>query len=134
MTFAERVKQVRARARVRRWEFRQRNLAHGAWHRFRLALAEARAAYSISDAELDALLAEGFRPDDRGRGLVPEKRLVWISEERAHSLTSARELEMRLDTTMLAATAIALVPFADPRSPFTRSSHHMDRGQAPVHL
>lgn len=117
MTFAERVKQVRARARIRRWEFRQRNLAHGAWHRFRLALAEARAAYSISEAELEALIEEGFAMDDRGNGLVPGKRLVWISEKRARRLASAHVLEMRLDAAMLATTEIALVPFEEERVP-----------------
>jgi hypothetical protein len=68
MTIAARVKAVRARARVRRWEYRQRNLAHGAWDRFRAALARAREAYAIDDATAAALLSEGFQADDRGRG------------------------------------------------------------------
>jgi hypothetical protein len=49
-TIAERVKAVRARARVRRWEYRQRNLAHGAWDRFRAALAHAGEPRARADA------------------------------------------------------------------------------------
>src|SRR5262249_39358156 len=78
MTIAERVKAVRARALIRRWEYRQRNLAHGAWDRFRSALVHARDAYAIDDATAAALLAEGFAADDRGRGLEPPRTLVWI--------------------------------------------------------
>ena len=35
MTNARRVQQIRARARIRRWRFRQRHLSSGAWDRFR---------------------------------------------------------------------------------------------------
>jgi len=90
MTLAERVKAVRARARVRRWEYRQRNLAHGAWDRFRAALAHAREAYAIDDATAAALLAEGFAADERGRGLEPPRTIVWITTERAASSTRGR--------------------------------------------
>ena len=111
MTIAERVKAVRARARVRRWEYRQRNLAHGAWARFRAALAHAREAYAIDDATAAALIAEGFIIDDRGRGLEPPRILVWITAERAGGLTGARPIALRLDAELLAARCLALVPF-----------------------
>lgn len=111
MRMEDRVKQAHSRARIRRWEFRQRNLARGAWHKFRLALAEARSAYAIGDSELAELIAEGFESDDRGRGLLPEKQLIWISEQRARQLHQARELEMHLDAAMLGAPIIALVRF-----------------------
>jgi len=111
MTLAERVKQVRARARIRQWEYRQRNLAHGAWGRFRTALAHAREAYAIDDATADALLAEGFTDDDRGRGLEPPRTLVWITAERAARLAHAKPLVLRLDAELLAARCLALVPF-----------------------
>lgn len=88
MTNAQRVKLVRSRARVRKWEFRQRHLAHGAWHRLHLALAAAQHAYAIDDATFDMLVAEGFARDDRGSGLEPPKRIVWITSERAAALTS----------------------------------------------
>lgn len=111
MTNARRVQQVRSSARVRRWEFRQRNLAHGAWHQFRLALAMAQSAYAINDADYAGLVAEGFASDDRGKRLVPERKLVWISAERARRLDRAAPLEMRFDANMLASRVLALVPF-----------------------
>lgn len=111
MTIAERVKAVRARARVRRWEYRQRNLAHGAWARFRAALAHAREAYAIDDAIAAALIAEGFSTDDRGRGLEPPRTIVWITAERAGRLTGARPIALRLDAELLAVRCLALVPF-----------------------
>ena len=111
MTIALRVKAVRARARVRRWEYRQRNLAHGAWDRFRAALAHAQEAYAIDDATADALVAEGYETDDRGGGLEPARTLVWITADRAARLTSARSIALRLDAELLAARCLALVPF-----------------------
>lgn len=115
MTNAERVKQIRARARVRRWEYRQRNLAHGAWHRFRLALAAADEIYAIDDAQLAELLAEGGTPDGRGEGLEPPRELVWIDRDRAARLPRARRLAPRLDQELLAARVLALVPFSRER-------------------
>jgi hypothetical protein len=112
MTLAERVKAVRARALVRRWEYRQRNLAHGAWARFRAALAHAREAYAIDDATAAALLAEGFTRDDRGGGLEPPRTIVWITAERVARLEGARPIVLRLDAELLAARCLALVPFA----------------------
>ena len=111
MTLAERVKVVRARARIRRWEYRQRNLAHGAWARFRTALAHAREAYAIDDATAAALLAEGSAADERGRGLEPPRTIVWITAERAAVLVDARPIALRLDAQLLAARCLALVPF-----------------------
>lgn len=119
MTNARRVQQVRARARIRRWEYRQRHLARGAWSRFRLALAMAREAYAIDAAAVPVLVAEGFATDDRGAGLQPPRAIVWVTAERAAALHGARPLALRLDATMLASTALALVPFdgIDPFSP-----------------
>jgi hypothetical protein len=111
MTIADRVKTIRARARVRRWEYRQRNLAHGAWNRFRTALAHAREAYALDDATTVALLAEGFVVDDRARGLEPPRTLIWITAERASRLESARPVALKLDAELLAAHNLALVPF-----------------------
>jgi hypothetical protein len=111
VTIADRVKAIRARARVRRWEYRQRNLAHGAWDRLRTALAHAREAYALDDATTAALLAEGFAVDDRGRGLEPPRTLIWITAERASQLESVRPVALRLDAELLAARNLALVPF-----------------------
>lgn len=111
MTIAGRVKAIRARARVRRWEYRQRNLAHGAWDRYRTALAHAREAYALDDATAATLLAEGFVADDRGRGLEPPRTLIWITAERASGLEGVRPVALKLDAELLAARNLALVPF-----------------------
>ncbi len=111
MTHAERVKHIHARVRIQRWEFRQRRLAHGAWHRFRLALAAAREAHAIDEPTFAALVAEGFAPDDRGKGLEPARDIVWITADRAARLTDATPLAMRLDAAMLGARVLALVAF-----------------------
>ncbi|KAB2896150.1 MAG: hypothetical protein F9K40_15045 [Kofleriaceae bacterium] len=114
MSHARRVKEVRARARVQRWGFRQRALARGAWDRFRLALALARDAYAIDEQTHADLLAEGFRTDDAGAGLEPARRIVWITEARAATLATPK-LAMHLDAAMLATTCLALVPFTADR-------------------
>jgi hypothetical protein len=111
MTIAERVKAVRARALVRRWEYRQRNLGHGAWARFRTALAHAREAYAIDDATAAASLSEGFHGDERGRGLEPPRTLIWITAERAAGFIDARPIALRLDAELLAEPCLALAPF-----------------------
>jgi hypothetical protein len=111
MTIADQVKAIRARARVRRWEYRQRNLAHGAWNRFRTALAHAREAYALDEATAAALLAEGFDADERSRGLEPPRVLIWITAERASRLGDRRPVVLRLDAELLAARHLALVPF-----------------------
>lgn len=111
MTRAERVRRVRARCRILRWEYRQRHLAHGAWGKFREALAMAAVAYAIDPATADALVGEGFRTDERGARLEPPRRIVWITEDRATRLLQARPLALHLDADMLAATTLALVGF-----------------------
>jgi hypothetical protein len=109
-----RIQAIRARCLVRRWDYRQRNLARGAWTRFREALALAAEAYAI-DAETAAVLVrEGFALDARGAGLEPARTIVWITPERALRLDRTHRLAMHLDAAMLAATFLALVPF--PRS------------------
>jgi len=114
MTIATRVKAVRARAVVRRWQYRQRNLAQGAWDRFRSALAHARDAFAIDEATAAALIAEGCDVDDRGATLEPPRTMVWITVQRAATLVRARPLALRLDADLLGAQWLALVPFERP--------------------
>lgn len=110
MTLADRVKQIRSRATIRRWGFRQRHLGHGAWDRFRTALAMARDAYAIDELTLQTLADEGFPSDRRGEKLEPPREIVWISPERAARL-GAPALVVRLDAEMLASRHLALVGF-----------------------
>jgi len=55
-----RARAVRTRAHVRAWKYRQRNLAAGVWFRLRRVLADAKAAYVISDEDARRLLADGY--------------------------------------------------------------------------
>jgi len=112
VTNARRVKQIQMRARVRRWEFRQRHLAHGAWQRFRLALAMADEAYAVDEATMQSLVGAGCVSDDRGRALEPPRQIVWITPEQVVELGGARRLALRLDADMLATIRLALVAFA----------------------
>lgn len=112
MTRAQRIKQVHARARIRRWEFRQRRLARGAWDRFRTALAMADTILAIDPETFHVLVGEGGRTDPRGEMLEPARRIVWITSERAARLGAARRLAPRLDAALLEVSCFALVPFA----------------------
>jgi hypothetical protein len=111
MTHAQRIREIRARGLIRRWEFRQRNLAHGAWLRFRTALAQAERAFRISPQLYAALAADGGKIDNRGAGLEPPRHIVWISRAQAARLQGALELVLRLDAEMLAAEYLTLVAF-----------------------
>jgi hypothetical protein len=115
---SQRVAAVISRARVRRWEYRQRNLAHGAWYRFRRALAFAELGFAVSEEDAQALLAGGAPRDRGGSDLEPPRTVLWIRRNQIASLTNARPLMLRLDAEMLAERFIALVPFGvDPPPP-----------------
>lgn len=85
-----RARQVRARAEIRKWEYRQRKHAKGVWFRLRCVLADAAAAYGIDADDAARLLDEGFVPEPVGAELQPEKRLLFISEERLQSIPGSR--------------------------------------------
>jgi len=114
MTHAQRLREIRARGQIRRWEYRQRNLAHGAWLRFRTALAHAERAFRVSPERYAELVANGGRIDDRGAGLEPPRHIVWVTPAQAGELTREHELTLRIDADMLAAEQLVLVPFRSP--------------------
>jgi hypothetical protein len=111
MTIAQQIRAIHARGRVRRWEYRQRNLAHGAWLRFRTALAQAERAFLVSPEIYESLVENGGKLDERGAGLQPPRRIVWITSKQLFALDGAHELVLRLDADMLGAEHLALVPF-----------------------
>lgn len=113
MTHAQRIREIRARGRIRRWEYRQRNLAHGAWLRFRTALAYAELAFRVSPALYAELVASGGRIDERGAGLEPPRHMVWVTPAHVAELEPANQLTLHLDGNMLAAEYLALVPFGE---------------------
>ena len=100
-----------SRIAVRRWEYRQRNHAHGVWFRLRRALAFAAHAYAVSDEEMDHLLAEGATLEPAGNDLEPRKRIVVVSSERAAAMPGARRLPVKLSPELLAASNLVLVAF-----------------------
>jgi len=110
-SIARQVKQVKARARVRAWEYRQRNHAHGAWLRYRRALAFADRAFAIDESLAGELLARDAVLDEGGQALVPVRTLVWITRDQAAGLRGARPLRLQLGPALLNEPWIALVPF-----------------------
>jgi hypothetical protein len=114
MTHAQRIREIRARGRIRRWEYRQRNLAHGAWLRFRTALAHAERAFRISDELYAKLVASGGQIDDRGAGLassrVKTRFLLEDSQRQGRSLHARRPEAVREDTGF--ATGVVMDPTA----------------------
>lgn len=110
-----RVRAVRARAAIRSWQYRQRHLASGVWFRLRRVLADARDAYVITEEDAARLMAAGCRPEPCGREVAPEKTILFIGEPRLATLDKPRRIAVALGPEFLAARAVALVPFDDPR-------------------
>lgn len=109
-----RVRRARSRAAVRRWEYRQRNLAKGVWFRLRRLLADAREAYSIPDQAATVLASEGYREEPAGAELEPPRRIFFVPEERLSRIGGRRQLAVRLDVELLRSPALALVRFPLP--------------------
>jgi hypothetical protein len=106
-----RARAARTRAEVRRWDYRQRNLAAGVWFRLRRVLADARAAYVISEADAQRLTAEGYAVEPCGAELSPEKTILFVDEARLSMVASREPIPVELGPPLLGATAIALVAF-----------------------
>ena len=106
-----RAREVRIRVAVRRWHYRQRNLAAGVWFRLRRVLADAKAVYVISDQDARRLVTEGYRVEACGRQVAPEKVILFVDETRLSSVESRRSIPVGLGPDFLTATAIALVAY-----------------------
>ena len=106
-----RLRQHRRRTLVRSWEYRQRRHAHGVWFRLRSVLSNARAAYVISGADAETLMAEGHRLEPVGRELDPPKLIIVAPAERVARMRSARPVAVRLSAEVLAAECLVLTPF-----------------------
>ena len=108
---AARLREVRSRAAIRRWELRQLGHARGSWDRVTRCLARAKSAWTISDADADALLVAGREPEPAGLELEPSRRYYFISEPDLARLPSARPIALQASTELLVARNLALVPF-----------------------
>ena len=106
-----RARAVRTRAEIRAWRYRQRNLAAGVWFRLRRVLADAKAAYVISDEDASRLLAEGYEEVACGRECAPAKAILFVDDRRLDRAESRCPIRVDLGPAFLAASAIALVKF-----------------------
>lgn len=106
-----RLRQLRSRALVRTWRYRQRRHASGVWFRLRRLLAEASEAYAISREAAEDLVAEGHRVEPVGQELEPSKLIVLASASRVARIPAARPLAVRLSAELLAAECLALIFF-----------------------
>lgn len=110
----ERASKVRAQVTVRRWELRQQSHAKGVWYRLRRLLAGSARVFSVSDADMQALLAEPRQPHPAGLELHPQRFIVAVAPEELSSLPSAREHRVALGAELLAARNWVVVPFDGP--------------------
>lgn len=109
-----RAAEIRARALVREWRFRQRGHASGVWDRLRRVLVDADRAFAVPAEVMDRLVSEGLVPHPVGLELSPTKRLVFLPDAAAAgALEGAHPLPVRLTAPFLAARDVVLVPFPD---------------------
>jgi len=116
-----RAQEIRTRAAVRAWDYRQRAYSRGVWFRLRRVLADAEDAYAISREDAAELVVEGYRPEPVGQELEPPKVLVFVSRERLSQCSSPRAVPLvGMGPALLAETHLALVRFPE-RSPSSDS-------------
>ena len=115
MDLERRIKEVRSRAAIRAWEYRQRRHAKGVWFRLRRVLTAAAAAYIVSEEDADRLLEEGFTAEPVGRELAPPKKLIFVTPERLEKIAKRRQIAVGLGSELLGARSIALVGFEGGR-------------------
>ena len=108
----ERVRALRARAAIQRWEIRQRGHAAGSWFALERLFALSRRAWILSEQDAEALVAAGYEPDPAGLTLEQPRRIFVVRPDEIPSLAGAREISLRSSAELLLAPAIALVPFA----------------------
>ncbi len=108
-----RVRQMRSRAQIRRWEYRQRHHAKGVWYRLRRLLADAQSAFEISAGDAAVLTSEGVRPEPVGAELEPPKTILFVQRGRLERIARRTPLPVDLGAELLGARCIALVRFED---------------------
>jgi hypothetical protein len=106
-----RVRQVRSRLALRDWEYRQRRHAAGVWFRLRRVLADASAAFEISESAARQLISEGHDAEPVGTELEPPKIMLFVPADRITRIPGAREIPVRLGPELLAARHLALTRF-----------------------
>ena len=112
------VRQMRERALVRAWEYRQRNLSKGVWFRLRRVLADAAQVLAASDEVANDLESRGYQPLPIGAELEPKKRLFLVDDPMSFDVSACRSMPVRLGQEFLRARNLILVPFPRDDSPF----------------
>jgi hypothetical protein len=107
-----RAARVRANARVRDWEYRQRHHAKGAWLRLRRTLTDASRALAISEAQAAKLVDRGATPLAVGHELHPVRTLLWVTAAGFVELGEVREVPMHLSS-ILREPFLVLLPMSD---------------------
>ncbi len=103
-----RARRARASAAVRRWEYRQRHHARGAWLRLRRLLADAESAWRVSQQEAAGLVAEGIVPEPVGLELEPPMTILVVPPTRIEALASRQPVALTLGAELLASRHLAI--------------------------
>ena len=108
----KRAMEVRSRAALRAWEYRQRNHARGVWYRFRRVLTDAESAYAVTEEEANRLLARGMRAEPVGEEFEPPRTLIFVSPEELEGIAWQKEVPLTLGPELLATRRLILVRFS----------------------
>jgi hypothetical protein len=106
-----RLREIRARAAIQKWEARQVNHAHGVWFRLQMLLAETRRALAISAEEASILRGSGFEPHPIGAELEPPKLLFVVSNGMLPPSIQGREVPLQDAQQILLSSVLVLIPF-----------------------
>ena len=106
----ERLRAMKARAAIKKWEARQVHHAGGVWFDLQLLLASTRRALVISVEEAAALRRTGFEPHPVGMRLEPPKSLFVLTEVPPEIVGS--EVPLQEPMRILLAPAAILIPFS----------------------
>jgi hypothetical protein len=106
----ERLRQMKARAAIQKWEARQVDLAGGVWFHLQLLLASTRRALVITADEAAVLRNGGFEPHPIGARLEPPRSFFVLSEEMV-PVGVGSEVPLQEAQRILLAPAAILIPF-----------------------
>jgi hypothetical protein len=107
----DRLRQLRARVAIRKWEIRQLPHAGGVWFRFELLLARTRRALAITGEEEEILRAAGIDQHKVGAELEPPKTIFVLSEKQLPASVGGQEVPLQELQQILAAKSLILIPF-----------------------
>ncbi len=107
----ERLRQMKARIAIQKWEARQVDHARGVWFHLQLLLASTRRALVITVEEEAVLRRAGFEPHPIGMRLEPPKSFFVLTEEMVPSGIVGSEVALQEARRILLAPAAILIPF-----------------------